>query len=179
MIKINLLPPEQRKVKIPLKKAFLITSGLVLMLLIAVYTGALVEEYFLKQELAKVNETYHQMSYVMDTKQQFDVKQQEINKRNDILVKLSKNTKSWNSLLIHLGSIMTNDVWLTDVKMNDKQVLSIRGMAASYPALAKTLKNSEKDTYFNNVNLVNSEAGKGEQDKMLTSFEIQASFKEL
>mgnify|MGYP003461133666 FL=1 len=81
MIKINLLPPEQRKVKIPLKKAFLITSGLVLMLLIAVYTGALVEEYFLKQELAKVNETYHQMSYVMDTKQQFDVKQQEINKR--------------------------------------------------------------------------------------------------
>lgn len=46
MIKINLLPPEQRKVKIPLKKAFLITSGLVLMLLIAVYTGALVEEYF-------------------------------------------------------------------------------------------------------------------------------------
>ena len=144
MIKINLLPPEQRKVKIPLKKAFLITSGLVLMLLIAVYTGALVEEYFLKQELAKVNETYHQMSYVMDTKQQFDVKQQEINKRNDILVKLSKNTKSWNSLLIHLGSIMTNDVWLTDVKMNDKQVLSIRGMAASYPALAKTLKNCEK-----------------------------------
>ena len=93
--------------------------------------------------------------------------------------KLSKNTKWWNSLLIHLGSIMTNDVWLTDVKMNDKQVLSIRGMAASYPALAKTLKNCEKDTYFNNVNLVNSEAGKGEKDKMLTSFEIQASFKEL
>ena len=179
MIKINLLPLEQRKVHLPLNKIFLISTGVMFLLMIAVYSAGVIEEYFLKQELEKTNETYHQMSYVVDRKQQFDIKQQEINKRNDILVSLSKNTKSWNSLLVHLGSILTTDVWVTDVKMNDKQVLSIRGMAASYPALAKTLKNFEKDNFFVNANLVNSEAGKGEQDKALTVFEIQTSFKEL
>lgn len=64
----------------------------------------------------------------------------EINKRNDILVKLSKNTKSWNSLLIHLGSIMTNDVWLTDVKMNDKQVLKYQRDGGILSGIGKNFK---------------------------------------
>ncbi|MBR1396932.1 MAG: PilN domain-containing protein [Selenomonadaceae bacterium] len=97
----------------------------------------------------------------------------ELDDRNKILSALSKESFSWRSVLIHLGTVKVYGVWLTNVKTMENNVIEISGEAMTYEAMANFVNTLENDReFFHNVMVKSSNM---HQEKNIVQFIIHLS----
>jgi Tfp pilus assembly protein PilN len=104
-------------------------------------------------------------------------KQKVITAKNNTLVNvLTKDRKSWYSIIIYFGAIMPPHVWLNEIAAVDKDMIRINGMAMNYPDVANLLERMEHDDMFADPVLVKADY---DPASAATKFEISVKLKGL
>jgi len=175
---INLLPSEQRASEVVLYRLF---AGILILLsccFVSWYTYTCVKIYNMEQQLTKNDAALQLLDESMSRRTKVTEIRQKIDDKNSILVNLSNQKISWYAMMVHLGNLVVDDVWLTEVHISDKNELSLQGKSLDYQDLAAFVKNFEKDTLFSEAALINSKNIHDETfSKDITVFEITAKFK--
>lgn len=174
MIRINLLPPSERTSDFPLTRMMGASVFLLLLVVAGVYGYGLYTELTLQQELQQARNRYELLRPTQEKMLAANQKQQAITSRSAILTTLTKERKSWHAVLSHLGVATPVQVWLTEVTAGDKNLLLIKGMAATYPDLADFIEKLAQDSFFADPVLI-----KAERDSALpaTRFELSVKIK--
>jgi len=157
MIRINLLPPDERQPELPLGRICLLVGLLVSVILFSIYGYGM---YTIADMERQIHDTRIQYELLRPTQEKMlatSTQQQLINTKNNLLVMLTKERKSWHAIMTHFGVVITPNVWLTEIGLADKNALRIKGVAASYPELASFVKKVEQDDWLSEATLVNSE----------------------
>ncbi len=179
MIRINLLPPEERRTQLPLARIFLIITTGVIGFGIAVYTYGFFTIMNLENQLHDTRNQYELLKPTQEKMQSTTAIVQQIQAKNAVLIALTQDRKSWHAIMTHLGVLATTNVWLNEVSLAEKNLLKIKGMAGSYPDLAAFIKKLEQDAFFTDVLLLNAE--KFNQDKnpstSVANFELSVKIK--
>ena len=76
--------------------------------------------------------------------------EKELEKINKVMLNLSAQAFPWRSIIIHLGTIKSEGVWLKEIR-NDDNKIEIKGEAMNYEAMANYLQNLEKDSIFKSL----------------------------
>lgn len=180
MIKINLLPPEKRILNCLSKTALSIIIFFIILICVFVYVQGCTQIYTLKDQLERSNERYELLSKSVERKQAIEEKNISLEKKNNVLIDLSKNRISEYAIMIHLSNLVIDNVWLTEVSLNNNNELILKGNAVDYKTLATFLKKIEQDRIFRNTSLINSESKQDPlSNKSITVFEILVKFKEV
>lgn len=69
-------------------------------------------------------------------------------RKEKCLLELSRNSKHFDSVLIHLGNMTVEGAWLTEVSCKEGGSLELRGRAVDYSALSEMMKAFENDRPF-------------------------------
>jgi hypothetical protein len=79
------------------------------------------------------------------------------------LTRLSADSRPLDSVLIHLGTVTVEGVWLTEVDCTGEKTMVMRGEAVDYSALGDFLEAFEKDRgFFPSVPLLEDSRQKAE-----------------
>lgn len=179
MIKINLLPPSQRKAFIPVDRIFIAIMITIFLVFAVVYIYGCVETASLEKQITADREAYRLLSQTIERKSAIEQNILLVEQKNEILLRLSKQNNSWHSILVHLGSIVPAKVWLDEVGINDKHELFIRGKYINFQSLSIFIHNFEQNTLLENPRLIVSERIEVDRNEYnITSFTILANFKE-
>lgn len=180
MIKINLLPPEKRILNCLSKTVLSVIIFFIILICVYLYVQGYTQIYTLKDQLERSNERYELLSKTVERKQAIEEKNILLEKKNDVLIDLSKNRISEYAIMVHLGNLVIDNVWLTEASLNNNNELNLKGNAVDYKALATFLKKIEQDRLFKNTSLINSENIQDPlSNKSITVFEILVKFKEV
>ncbi len=174
-MKINLLPPQERPQGLTRKKLFSIVSALVLFSYAVIFSYNQYVLWNLNDELLAVDAQYQLLRPAEQKMLAALAKQTAYNQRNSLLVKLSRERKSWHAALSRLGYITPPKVWLTQVSTVDRTYVKILGQAASYSELAAFLTNMGQDEIFTAPMLISADQ---DNRSNLTKFEIVVKIKE-
>lgn len=174
-MKINLLPPQERPQGFTRKKFFIIMSVCVLFIYTVIFGYNQYVLWSLSDELSAVNSQYQLLRPAEQKMLAALAKQTAYNQRNSVLVKLSKDKKSWHAVLSRLGYITPPKVWLTQVAAVDRKYVKILGQAANYSELAAFLANMANDGIFTAPMLISADQ---DNRSNLTKFEIVVKIKE-
>ena len=156
MIRINLLPPDQRPAIWRLGRIFL-TMTLVLVFLCCTVFGFLETTlYFTQLDLEKTKERYELLSPMRAKKAQADVKLGAISQKQNILTALTGERQSCFLVLSQLGVKTPAQLWLTDLEI-EKGLVKISAFSKSYPDLVQFLNQLEQDTVFSDPVLIKVE----------------------
>lgn len=177
MIRINLLPPEERQPKLPLTRIFTVIGVLFASILLAIYSYGFFTIFNLESKLHDTRIQYELLKPTQEKMQATNAILQDINAKNAILVTLTQERKSWHSIMTHIGVLTTPNVWLTEVGLVEKNSLKIKGMAVSYPDLAGFIKKLEQDELFVDTVLLNAEKFNTNQTTGVASFELSVKIK--
>lgn len=177
MIRINLLPPEERQPKLPLTRIFTVIAAVFTSSLLAIYSYGFFTILNLESNLQDIRIQYELLRPTQEKMQATNAMLQEINTKNAILVTLTQERKSWHSIMTHIGVLTTPNVWLTEVGLVEKNSLKIKGMAASYPDLAGFIKKLEQDELFVDTALLNAEKFNTNLTAGVASFELLVKVK--
>ena len=175
---INLLPFAQRADEFVLYRLFAGALILLICCFSSWYAYTCVKIYNMEQQLAKNDAALQLLDESVSRRVKLAETKQEIDNKNSILINLSNQKISWYAMMVHLGNLVVDDVWLTEAHLSDKNELSLQGKSLDYQALASFVKKFEKDTLFSEAALINSKNIHDEAfNKDITVFEITAKFK--
>ncbi|AIF51784.1 PilN domain-containing protein [Pelosinus sp. UFO1] len=171
---INLLPLAERQPKWPINQFLIISIFLLLLLFSSLYCYNTYKIWSIEKELQATRNQYELLQPTRIQMINLDAKQQLYDKKNNLVVSLTKGRSTWYSIIQHLVTITPQDLWFTDLSNTDKGVVYIKGSAGAYPAVAQLMKNLENDPIFTEPNL-----NKVESDGTLSivKFEIMVKFK--
>lgn len=175
-IKINLLPASARKEELPLKRLLATAAALVFLLLSGLYGYSLYTAQQLEQELSDTRNQYELLRPTRDKMTASGSKQQQINAKNNLLISLTKERKSWYAVLTHLGTVTPPQIWLTELTVAEKNTLRLKGMATTYPDMAKFMQIFTNDEMLGEPVLISAEK---DGTLPVTRFEMIAKFKGL
>ena len=174
MITINLLPPSERQPEWPFKRIVLLCSVMLLVLYGSVFAYNCYTIGSLENDLAAARQHYSLLRPTQDNMQLAISKQQDIDKKNNTLVAITGDRKSWYAVISHFGIITPPQIWLTELAISDKNIILVKGNAMTYPDLANYLDSLEKDKLVAEPVLI-----KAEQDSKFnyTKFEMTVKLK--
>ncbi len=100
-----------------------------------------------------------------------------IDKKQQLLLRLSGHDLPWRSIFIHLGTMTVDGVWLSDITSLTRNSLEIRGKATGYESLAEFLQKFEEDRDFfpQPPLLKSSNTEKGPGNQAAICFQLQLS----
>lgn len=175
MIRINLLPKEERKSTLRTGWLYASIFGLLFFSFAFIYAYHAVKILSLENEIQAMQRqdalnrlTQQKMNLAGQKVQSIAVKQQTVET-------LSQERVSWSAVLTHLSAAMIPEVWLTEVS-GEKGVLHLKGGAEDYSFIAMFLQQLSGDSLFTAPTLVN--AAKDVKQPM-TQFEIAVQVKGL
>lgn len=145
MIRVNLLPKEERVNTSPIKMILSGVSALVCVVLLVIYGYGAYTQWSLEKELQEVRIRQQVLEPMREKMELANNKQAAINKKNSILDTLTKERRPWHTIVAHFSTLTPQKVWLTEFTFNDKDT-RIRGAAASYSDIALFLRQIEADT---------------------------------
>ncbi|WP_094604672.1 hypothetical protein SPSIL_020990 [Sporomusa silvacetica DSM 10669] len=169
MITINLLPPSERMPTWLFKKTVLLCGIILLVLYGSIFAYNWYTIWSLEKDLAAARQHYSLLRPTEDNMQLAANKQQAIDKKNNTLVAITKEQKSWHAVISHFAMITPSQIWLTELAVSDKNGILLKGNAMTYPDLANYLDSLEKDKLITEPVLI-----KAEQDSKFnyTKFEM-------
>lgn len=170
---INLLPPQFQPEKLVWKK---LSIGLFLagaLFLAAVYGMDAWQLYELERQQSEAAYELSFMHNVIQEKEDSDKAERVIQRKKDILIDLSQKGISWYALMVHLGTITVEDVWLTDLSLSEGNTLDIQGRAVDYNALGEFLQRFEQDKEFFTENPVLRHSSIGKDNLIKFSVQIK------
>lgn len=181
MIRINLLPPEKRQPQAPLKQIFLLTALMAAITLPGIWGYGFFKIHQLNGELHQVRIQYELLKPTQARMDSASDKQRQIEEKNDLLLSLTRERNSWQAVMAHIGVMITPNVWLTEISQTEKNVLKLKGNAASYPELAGFIKKLEENHLLANTTLLNAEKPKETefQAAEVMNFEVLIQLKEM
>lgn len=145
MIRVNLLPQEERITTSPVKIILAGVSALVCVVLLALYGYGYYCQYSLEKQMQDIRDRQTILEPVRVKMELANNKQGAIDKKTSILNTLNKDRKLWNTIVAHFSTLTPQKVWLTEFSFTDKET-RIKGGAASYTDVASFLKMMETDT---------------------------------
>lgn len=148
MIRINLLPLDQRQSKWPINKLLLGTGLLIMLIFSSLYSYSLFEVWSLEKELQTTRNHYQalQPTYIMMNKA--NDKELQFDKKNNVLMVLIKERQSWYGIIQHLTMQTSPQIWFTDLIKSDKGGIQLKGWTTTYPLVAEFMKTMENDQLF-------------------------------
>ena len=148
MIRINLLPLDQRQSKWPVNKLLFGSSILIVFIFIIIYGYSLFEVWNLEKGLQNARNQYQALEPTRILMVNATNKQQQFDKKNNILMVLTKERQSWYSIIKHLTAQTSPQIWFTDLGKSEKNGIQIKGWAKTYPLVAEFMKTMENDQFF-------------------------------
>lgn len=114
------------------------------------------------------------LSHAQKEKRLLEAAEAQIREKNKQLVRLSEESYPWRSILIHLGTMTVDGVWLSEVTMPKSNELEIQGKAIQYEALAEFLQKFEGDKeFFPSAPILKSaQAEAGESHSSTVTFQL-------
>jgi Tfp pilus assembly protein PilN len=171
MIRINLLPAEERLPKWRTRRIFIMLSLAVVFLFSLIYGFNEALLYYTGPQLQEVRNRYEALGPAREKMRQAGLKQGAINQKQALLANLAKDKAPSYPILAKLGAKMPPEVWLTDLEI-DKGLLKISGMAKNYPDMVALMQNLEQEEL-----LAEPALGKAEQDAVLAASKFEMTAK--
>lgn len=159
MIRINLLPPSERRSQWPLDRIMLVSGLLIVFCCVSIYSYNIFYTWRLEKEIADMKNQYELLRPTQAVMVSANAKQQILNSKSNILVNLTNSRKQWPPMITHLADITTPQIWFTELGVTDKDLIKITGLAANYQELAVFLGRLEHDDMFADPSLVQAEIG--------------------
>ena len=169
MIRINLLPPAERPSKWPVNRLILATGILIIMIFSSMYSYSLFEVWSIEKQLQDNRNQYQLLQPTRAIMESANNKQQQFEKKNNILAVLTKDRRSWYGIIQHLTAVTSPQIWFTDMIKSDKDTIQIKGWSATYLGVAGFMQTIENDQFFIEPVLTNVEKDTVTQ---ATKFEI-------
>lgn len=157
MIRINLLPPSERRSKWPLSRIMLMSGLLIVFCCVSIYSFNIFYTWRLEKEIADMKNQYELLRPTQTVMVSANAKQEALNRKNNILVNLTNSRKQWPPMIAHLAEATTSQIWFTELGVTDKELVKITGLAANYQELAVFLGRLEHDELFAEPALVQAE----------------------
>lgn len=155
---INLLPMEKQQGKIIWNKIAGVIGLIICLVMVIVYMQGYWQLYNLGE---KVQQEKTKSALLQDSMKQRDLlvnQTKRVEKKNKILAELSQQSISWRGIMVHLGNITVDNVWLTDMSLNEKNEIILKGKALNYLFIAEFLQKIEQDTdFFQTMELIQTE----------------------
>jgi len=170
MIKINLLPLSERQEKWPVNHLLLGSSLLLLLLFTTIYSYSIFEVWHLEKQIQATRNQYQLLQPTQALMVTANQKQQEFDRKNNIMTVVTKERRSWHTIIQHLTKVTSPQVWFTEMGKGDKETIHIKGWAMTYPLVAEFMQTMEKDQVFIEPVLMSVEKPTGSQ---AAKFEIQ------
>jgi type IV pilus assembly protein PilN len=156
VIKINLLPPEERLPKWRVRRIFSVLSLAVIILLSLVFGVNAVQLYFANKELQAVSSRYMQLGYQEEQMQQANALSAELNQRKALRDNLSKGQVDCFSVLAQISAAAPSGLWLSGLEVQGAS-MKVQGMTKDYSDLVTFMQNLAQSQEFNEPVLVKSE----------------------
>lgn len=157
MIKINLLPLAERQSKWPVDRLLIITSCLLSMLFSGIYMYTFFATWNIDNKLQATRAQYQSLQPIRDNMAQAATKQQLFDKKNNILLGLTKEHQSLYAIIQHITTVSPSKIWFTEMVKGDKGTIKINGWASNYPEVAQFMKIMENDQFLVESVLTNVE----------------------
>ena len=148
MIPINLLPLAERPSKWPVNRMLLVTGFLIIMIFSGIYSYSLFAVWNIEKQLQDTRNQYQLLQPTRVIMASAQNKQRQFDKKNNILVVLTKERRSWYGIIQHLTAITAPQIWFTEMVRSDKGTIQIKGWATSYLVVAEFMKKMENDQFF-------------------------------
>ncbi|MFA6851130.1 MAG: PilN domain-containing protein [Selenomonadaceae bacterium] len=156
---INLLPMEKQQGIIIWNKIAGVIGIISCLVMVIVYMQGYWQLYDLGE---KVQQEKTKSALLQDSMKQRDLlinRTKQVEKKNKILAELSQQSISWRGIMVHLGNITVDNVWVTDMSLNEKNEIILKGKALNYLFIAEFLQKIEQDTdFFQAMELIQSES---------------------
>lgn len=170
MIRINLLPEEEKRrkikrgppgLKIPSLKIpivpqtiwMLVTIGVIIVILFGIYLSRRLEIRRLDREITRMENRLTKLRREADLVRNLEAKEKDLRSRLDIITRLNRNRFLRVKMLDDLCSRVPDYIWLTSFEEVSANV-KITGLAFSNLTVAKFIKELSESNYFSNPELV-------------------------
>lgn len=148
MIRINLLPATARQSKWPINTLLIGASLLIAFIFTSIYSYSLFEVWSIEKKLQTTRNQYEALQPTRALMATANTKQQQFDKKNSIVTVLTKERQSWYSIIQHLATQTSAEIWFTDLQKGEKGTIQIKGWANTYPQVAKFMEIMENDPFF-------------------------------
>lgn len=180
MIRINLLPREERQVRrsIQLPKVGAIMPVLALLLVAALFTAFSVVQAMqvsrLKSDIARAEREAEKLRPQIQTINELTQKREEVTRRLNVITQLDK-TRLWRVRLVdELSKCVPDHLWLTSYEETGPNTVKVEGVTFSNLIVADFMSRLEASPLYGNVDLVVAEKGTIDQ-RNVVKFTITAS----
>lgn len=157
MIRINLLPLEERQSKWPVNRLLVIAGCLISMIFSSLYIYTVFEVWSIEGQLQDTRNQYQLMQPQREAMAKANSKQQLLAKKNNILTGLTQERQPLYAIIQHITSVSSPHIWFTDMTKADKGGIQIKGWAANYPDIVQFMQTMEHDQLLVESALTNVE----------------------
>lgn len=179
MIRINLLPPEdrieKREFKLPEMSNVYPVVGIVLFIAVIVVTAVMQHHSVgeLKGKIEVAREESKKLAPQLKRIKKITKEREEVNKRLTLITTLDRNRYFRVKLLNDVSFKLPVNCWLTDISEVTKTNFNIDGIAFDNYKIADFMSDLKSSTLFSNVDLKIAEKGKVE-DREVMKFRLSA-----
>ncbi|OQX85880.1 MAG: hypothetical protein B6D63_01250 [Candidatus Latescibacteria bacterium 4484_7] len=180
MIKINLLPPEERakkkEFKLPEMSTMYLVAGVVIFFGVIVTSGIVQQHKIrtLKNKIEVAKEESRKLAPQLAKIKKISKEREEVNKRLELIASLDRYRYFRVKLLNDIGIKIPRNCWLTGVTEISPNNLNIEGIAFSNYTVADMITNLEKSPLFTRVDLNIAQRGKI-KDRNVMKFKLSAN----
>lgn len=160
MIRINLLPRDERLPEIPHARVSLFFVALFLLVVGGAYAGLEFYNAQLAQDIAAAQTRYEELQPVRVDMAQATDKQRQIDAKLALVNQVVKNRHEPYNIMPRIAQQLSDTVWLDETKVtgdDNGRVLEVKGGTTSYNELAAFISRLEQDAVFSMVTLKSTE----------------------
>ena len=180
MIRINLLPREERQVRrsFTLPKLGAVMPVLVLLLVVGLFAAVSVVQALqigrLKADIARAEQESEKLRPQIRTIQELTQKREELERRLNVITELDKGRLVRVRLVDELAKCVPDHLWLAGYEESAQSQISIDGVTFSNLIVADFMTRLEASPLFGNVDLLVAEKGTIDQ-RNVVKFKLTAA----
>ena len=180
MIRINLLPREERQVRrsFALPKFGALMPVLVLLLVVALFAAISVVQTLqvgrLKADIARAEQESEKLRPQIRTIQELTQKREELERRLNVITELDKGRLVRVRLVDELSKCVPEHLWLSGYEESAQSQITIEGVTFSNLIVADFMTRLEASPLFGNVDLLVAEKGTIDQ-RNVVKFKLTAA----
>ena len=165
MIRINLLPREERQVRrsFALPKLGALMPVLVLLLVVALFAAISVVQTLqvgrLKADIARAEQESEKLRPQIQTIQELTKKREELERRLNVITELDKGRLVRVRLVDELSKCVPEHLWLSGYEESAQNQITIEGVTFSNLIIADLMIRLDRSPLFSNVALANATRG--------------------
>ncbi len=173
MIRINLLPPEERVKKRELHLPHMSTIYLVAGIVVffgSVFSVSLIQSHKvreLEKKIATATEESKKLAPQLAKIKQITKEREEVDRRLALITSLDRNRYFRVKLLNDIGFQLPVNCWLTDITELSPNTFTIDGIAFSNYTIADMITNLESSPVFTQIDLKISEKGEIDEREVM------------